>query len=242
MDIIYFKEGDVLILFDKDDIKDVEFTESQVSKSIRGKALFYSTSQVSHILGEVESKIRYYTKEFDGILNIEISNKQRRYVEQDIEKLRFIIGLKNDGMTIKQIKEYCEEIDFNEENGITIKEDNPLHIQAVAKALMEEQSKQMELFKQQIIDLMNENIKQQVSAYKIMNDELLKEVSITVDDVISDKLDDFKQGMITEIESGFMKELEATREMNEKLDSMREIMESRSDRNKKKGLFGRIFG
>ena len=176
-------------MVDNENIKDVEFEEVGKEKIIRGSALYYSTNQVATILGESDSKIRYYSNVFEDILNIEISNKQRRYKQEDIDKLKFIIELKNEGMTLKQIKEYCQEVDFN--NGeIAVKESNPLSIKVLAQALMDEQTKQIELMKADIL----ESLKQFMIEQKIANDESIakirEEVCITVDDVVSEKLNE----------------------------------------------------
>jgi DNA-binding transcriptional MerR regulator len=177
------------------DFQDVDFENIETSQnSIRGKALYYSTSQVASILDTSDSKIRYYTSVFEDILHIEISNKQRRYVNEDIEKLKFIIELKNQGMTIKQIQEYCMEVDFDMNNGIQIKESNPLSIQTLAQALMEEQSKQLDEFKTDVISLISNQINIQNNNLK---DELVEKVSLTVDSVVEEKLNN----TINQIES-----------------------------------------
>ncbi len=178
-------------------IQDVDFEAVDESKKkIQGKILYYSTSQVSSLLGETDSKIRYYTSVFDDILQIKISNKQRRYTEQDIEKIKFLIELKNEGMTIKQIQEYCQEVDFDTENGIQIKETNPLSIQTLARALMEEQHKQMLEFKQEVISTLSIQLENQIKAIQLhqenLKNELMEQVSVTVDEVVSDRLTELK--------------------------------------------------
>jgi hypothetical protein len=202
---------------DDDNIQDVDFEEvTEDKKNIRGSVLYYSTSQVSTLLNQPDSKIRYYTSVFDDILKIQISNKQRRYTEQDIEKLKFIIELKNEGMTIKQIQEYAQEVDFNAENGkIQIKESNPLSIQALAKALMEEQEKQILLFKQQVIDEVSLQLKNQLEVIKINNEmitnTLTERVAITVDEVVSEKL----ETNLTEVKTHIDQSTEKTNQLHQ---------------------------
>jgi DNA-binding transcriptional MerR regulator len=187
-------------------IQDVNFEEigKEEHKNIRGRVLYYSTSQVADVLGTSDSKIRYYTSVFDDILHIEISNKQRRYTEKDIEKLKFIIELKNQGMTIKQIQEYCEEVDFENENGIQIKETNPLSIQTLAKALMEEQHKQMMEFKNEVLEAVSIQLNNQISLIKEHNEniknDIIENVSITVDGVIDDRLGDLTESQKAQLE------------------------------------------
>lgn len=180
------------------DFQDVEYTEvnedekKDEQKTIRGKRLYYSTSQVANLLEIPDSKVRYYTSAFDDILKIEVSNKQRKYTDEDINKLRFILELKDEGMTVKQIHEYCEQVDFESENGIQIKESNPLSIQALAKALMEEQTKQMQELKieqQKQLQQFKEELKSEIIQEVVGNNEVLVEqVSLSIDALVEEKL------------------------------------------------------
>lgn len=208
-------------------IQDVDFEDVDESKKkIQGKSLYYSTSQVASLLNETDSKIRYYTSVFDDILQIKISNKQRRYTEQDIEKIKFLIELKNEGMTIKQIQEYCQEVDFDTENGIQIKESNPLSIQTLARALMEEQHKQMVEFKQEVISTLSIQLENQMKAIQLnqenLKNELMEQVSITVDGVIDDRLTELKanQKEILQQNNIELKEFVATTIENEIKDNI----------------------
>lgn len=212
------------------------------SKVIRGKALYYSTSQVANILNQSDSKIRYYTNVFDEILNIEISNKQRRYTEADIDKMRFLIELKDEGMTIKQIQEYCQQVDFENSKEIQIKENNPLSIQSLAKALLEEQSKLMLEMKNELIKCHMDMIEDLNNRLDIRDDRLKEDISITVDNVISDRLDNFNSNINNKFES-IEKELSVTKQMNEKIDHLREAMKERKEENeeKNKSFWSKLF-
>lgn len=213
------------------------------SKVIRGKALYYSTSQVANILNQSDSKIRYYTNVFDEILNIEISNKQRRYTEADIDKMRFLIELKDEGMTIKQIQEYCQQVDFENSKEIQIKENNPLSIQSLAKALLEEQSKLMLEMKNELIKCHMDMMEDLNNRLDIRDDRLKEDISITVDNVISDRLDNFNSNINNKFES-IEKELSVTKQMNEKIDHLREAMKERKEENeeiKNKSFWSKLF-
>lgn len=213
------------------------------SKVIRGKALYYSTSQVANILNQSDSKIRYYTNVFDEILNIEISNKQRRYTEADIDKMRFLIELKDEGMTIKQIQEYCQQVDFENSKEIQIKENNPLSIQSLAKALLEEQSKLILEMKNELIKCHMDMMEDLNNRLDIRDDRLKEDISITVDNVLSDKLDNFNSNINNKFES-IEKELSATKQMNEKIDHLREAMKERKEENeeiKNKSFWSKLF-
>lgn len=199
------------------------------SKPIRGKALYYSTSQVANILNQSDSKIRYYTNVFDEILNIEISNKQRRYTDVDIDKMRFLIELKDEGMTIKQIQEYCQQVDFEDTKEIQIKENNPLSIQSMAKALLEEQAKL-------ILEMKNELV---INHMKLVED-LKEDISLTVDQVMSEKIEEINSNINKNFDD-IRKELDITTNMNEKLDIIRKSMEERKEQNEKNETKSKSF-
>lgn len=176
---------------DDEIIRDVDYqevNEDSKDKNIRGKALYYSTGQVANLLDVPESTVRYYSTVFDEILNIEISNKRRRYKDEDIEKLRFIKSLIDKGMTLKQVKEYCEKVDFND-GKVVVRENNPLGIQALAKALLDEQHKQIELMKVDILKELKLFIQEQNNIQKINLEEITKNVCIAIDDSVNEKLD-----------------------------------------------------
>lgn len=176
-------------MINDENIKDVEFEDVLTQeKTIRGSVLYYSTSQVAQILNIPDSTVRYYTKVFDDILHIEISNKQRRYKNSDIEKLKFIVQLKEEGLTIKQIGEYCSEVSFQEGKGVQIKESNPLSIQTLAKTLMDHQEKQIALMEERIMSRLNESILNQSLMNSKTMEDIKEEICTTVDEIVSEKM------------------------------------------------------
>ena len=201
-------------MFDEN-IQDVDFTDDNLTNNIRGSALYYSTGQVSQMLGVPDSTIRYYTKVFDEILEIQVVNKQRKYTDADIDKLKFIIGLKNENMSVKQILEYCQtETEFNSHNKIQVSDSSPLSIKVLAKALMEQQEIQFnnlkeELFirmEKQILDLHNKSLEHQDK----IRDDIKQEVAISIDECISTSLD-------SKLDERFIKTEQSLEEMLEEL-------------------------
>lgn len=233
------------VIMDNKNFYDADYEEvsNGKTKNIRGKVLYYSTSQVATMLEESDSKIRYYTKYFEDILNIETSNIQKQYTEKDIDKLKFIIDLKNEGMTLKQIKQYCEEVDFN--NGeIVIKESNPLGIQALAQALMEEQTKQIEIMKDDILQELKSFMQEQSINNEVALDKIKEEICITVDefnqslDFKLEKHEKYIQNVVDQIE------LNQKNRDNEMIDRLHKSLENKQKNQietKKKGWFFKIF-
>jgi len=110
----------------------------------RGDILYYSISQVAALLDAEDSSIRYYTNVFDNILKIEISNKELRYTNKDVDKLEFLINLKNKGMTIKEVQKYCEELPLNIEDLVEIKENNSISVKEIITTIADLETKEID--------------------------------------------------------------------------------------------------
>lgn len=158
----------------------------------RGDILYYSISQVASLLGEEDSSIRYYTNVFDNILKIEISNKELRYTNSDIDKLEFLINLKNKGMTIKEIQKYCEALPLNLEELVEVKESNSLSVKEIISTIIDLENKEInslketlsnnikedsELHIKKIVDLASE----QNDQLKLFKEDMLKEIKEYID-------------------------------------------------------------
>lgn len=200
-------------------IKEKEMLSIQDKR--RGDLLYYSVSQVATLLNEEESEIRYYTNIFDDILKIEIVNKQLRYNNNDVDRLEFLIKLKNKGMTIKEIQEYCSELPLDEDNGVKIPENNSTSIEEMIKIMCEAQSKELEQFKNDLAKEIIENnsleiknmaksiIDNQTKEIKELKDNVLCEVKEYIDvkfneqsqknEEIHEKIFEDTEGMLTDI-------------------------------------------
>ena len=96
--------------------------EGIVTNKKRGDILSYSVSQVAALLGQEDSNILLFTNIFDNILKIEISDKELTYTNRDIDKLEFLINLKNKGLTTKEIQKYFESLPLDIEDIIGAKD------------------------------------------------------------------------------------------------------------------------
>lgn len=206
-----------------DDIKDVEYesVETAEERVIRGSALYYNTSQVASMLNIPDSTVRYYSKTFENILDIEVINKQRKYKQSDIDKLKFIVELKEEGMTLKQIEQYCSQTSF-EDGSIQVKESNPLSIQALAKAIMDHQETQIMAMEDRIIKRLEESVQSQIDMNKHALESIREEVATTVDEVVSEKLSGFNEANIEEF-----------KRVNEKLDRIAYVSSEEISKQKK---------
>lgn len=186
--------------------------ESYENSEINGEPLYYNTMQVSKIIEENDSTTRYWSKVFQPILNIKISNKMKRYTKDDIDKLKFIKHLiRVDGLTLKQVVEYCSTKGFDDELGLDTS--NPLAVKTFISGLTDEMDKKF-------IEMQNTIIKQQQEMIDFLkeiivtnNIELKADISNTVDEVISDKMDGYFEGL--------KEELAITKEINKNLEEQK---------------------
>lgn len=153
----------------------------------RGDILYYSISQVANLLGQEDSSIRYYTNVFDNILKIEISNKELRYTNNDIDKLEFLINLKNKGMTIKEIQKYCEELPLDIEELVEIKQKDSLPVEEVITRIVESESRQINALKEHLDDKIEKSL--EMSVQKIINviqEEQHKQLTLFKDEILTE--------------------------------------------------------
>lgn len=194
----------------EDFIVDVEnYTDDE--KILMDGKIFYTTGQMAKMLGEPDSTVKYYCNFFSEILKIKKVNDRWQFKESDIEKFRYIIKLRDSGMKLKQIKDYCDNVEFdkNNNNKAIVKEDNPLSIQAVAQALLQQQEmlmqKQQEILKEYVENIKSEIVENTLTELKefinkkseaeLDGFEVLKE---DIGDIVSKKLDSVTNS-ITEI-------------------------------------------
>lgn len=242
----------------------------------RGGILYYTISQVATILEEEESNILYFTNIFDDILNIKISDKELRYTDRDIDKLEYLINLKNKGLTIKEIQKYCEELSFDSEETIIpkaevamptegiveeisksqselfdnlkeyfdkkIEESNEILSEKIVKQIEEEQSKQIKLLKEEILNELTE-ISSNTSGENEDNGSL-DEISAKIDKLVADKLS-FEDTIRSEFEK--FNEMYESQEKNiiDEIKRNNSIMEQaryvEQEMDKKSGFFSKIF-
>lgn len=219
------------------DYIDTDFKEVDKDKLDKNdldiSSLYLNCKQVSQIVGENESTIRYWVKQFDNILNIQTSNSIKKYTKTDVDNLLFIKKLiREDGMTIKQTYDYCSTKGLKNTEDI-IDMSNPLAIKTVIKAIMTEFN---DTIKENIIDEIKNSIKD--------NNEILKEeLSLTLDEVINDKMNELSnqnEELQNTIES-INNNLEEFKKETEQIQSLQQKMLDRKEEYEKKSWFKKIF-
>lgn len=222
----------------KENIIDAEFTEDKSIKYINGKPIYYSTGQVAGILRENDSTIRYWCIQFNDILNIKTSGRNRQFTETDIEKLRYIQKLlRKDNFTIKQVQEIATEQqpDLIENN--KVEKDNFM-IQAIAKALTIELDNKFQL----IQDQLNTSLELKLNEAKQKQSEEINQLKLD----LSNKMEENQKLMETIIKEENSKAEKRDIELVNSLKQVQEITkrqyELHQKENENKGFFKRLFG
>jgi DNA-binding transcriptional MerR regulator len=224
---------------DKNEYIDVEYidyeedgnVENQNERIIRGEPLFYTTTQVASLIMVEPSTVRYWTKRFENLLNIEISNRNKQYKKSDIEKLKFIKKLAyEDNLTLQQIEDYCSTKGFdinNIEKGI-IDASNPLAIQTFISAVTVEMEKKLNEFAISLLEKVEDTHKSYLNKQQDLNDKLHEDIVTTVDEVVSEKLDSKFDEKLDKLQSYIdQRELQAKERDQEIIDTLKQSMEER---------------
>lgn len=172
---------------EKDYIDVDEFED--LSNEINGKPLFYTTMQVAGLIDVPASTIRFWSKRFENLLDVEISNRNRQYKKSDIAKLSFIKKLsKDDGLTLQQVEDYVSKKGFDMQKAI-VEGGNPLAIQSFITAMTVEMDRRFEEMQEKSLDMQRQLQEITLSRQEEMNKRLQEGIIATVDEVVSEKLD-----------------------------------------------------
>lgn len=222
----------------KENIIDAEFTEDKSIKYINGKPIYYSTGQVADILCENDSTIRYWCIQFNNILNIKTSGRNRQFTETDIEKLRYIQKLlRKDNFTIKQVQEIATEQQLDLIGNNKVEKDNFM-IQAIAKALTIELDNKFQL----IQDQLNTSLELKLNEAKQKQSEEINQLKLD----LSNKIEENQKLMEAIIKEQNSKAEKRDIELVNSLKQVQEITkrqyELHQKENENKGFFKRLFG
>lgn len=220
----------------KNDYKSTK-EESRSTADLEFDGIYYNAVQVAKILNEPDSVIRYWTREFDNLLNLNTINGNRKYTKVDISNLKFIQKLlRKDGFSIRQAYDYCKAKGFDSETGL-IDESNHLAVKTLIRALTEEMEFKVDEMQKSIILRQEAYMNQMLNSLREGMAESNKELAITIDQVVSDKLESFKEEFIKEQEL----EKEATLKTMDMVSSLHSKMDARKNENENKSFFAKLF-
>ena len=222
------------------DYIDVEYHDAK--QEINGEeSVRYTAVQVSDMLGIPVSKVRYYMQCFENILDLEYSNNMKRMTKVSVEKLKYIIKLKDeDGLTIKQIQEYCDKKDPFE-GGKLKAPNNPLAVDVFVEKLTLELTNQLEEFKNSLLE--------EIKAGQVKsNEELEEQVSEMVHVIVSEKVEDVSNNvnqMVGELKQTQEDTIAEIKEFKKEwatisLEEIKRWEQANKDREANKGIINKI--
>ncbi|CAB1262088.1 MerR family transcriptional regulator [Clostridium sp. MT-14] len=186
----------------KDKYIDTQKVDHRIQNKKRGEILYYSIDQVANLLNENINNIKYYTNIFDDLLKIQIVDKELRYTDADIDKLEFLIKLKNRGMSLKEIQDYYSKLPLND-NEVQHPGSNLLSVEELIDSIKEEQRIQFDNFKIQL----NDDIQKVNLLY-------IKNITSAIIEAQNKSLDKFKQDLFEEIKEYLNSKFDKIDEIN----------------------------
>lgn len=239
------------------DIIDVEYKEYKErlektleEKNINGEPFYYNATQVSKLLNEKLSTIRYWVVALNSVLKI----KNSKFTKTDIENLLLVKRLKATGYTIKQIEEYCTENLIPPEELSLQDPKNPIG----NKAFLQQFSIAMEKLNENI-DYKLSLLDEKINILQELNNDIDEKIEKVIPELISQTIDDkinsmdsIKEDIISSINSDkkakeeeietilARHEAKITTDLRNMLDEQRQKQEEliKEQESKKKGFFG----
>lgn len=156
--------------------------------------LYYPIGEVSREVGEDASTIRFWSNKYHDLLDVEFCNTHRRYSKVDIEKLKLIKKCKEKKMSHNQIINTLKETNFD----ISVIEKHfdemqkPLDIQVLASAICVEIENRFSALEESIVNRINLELDKRIEKESVILKDIRTELSATVDEVISEKIEEVK--------------------------------------------------
>ena len=177
----------------KKEIIDVAYRENLESTE-NSKQMIYTCKQVSIRTGLKESTVRYYCKYFDELLDVKVGLRNE-YTETTINNLLFIKKLTEEGLTLKQIKQYCSENGFDNNDRTKLDTQTPLEVKVVMKAIVEEFNDRID----SINDNVNHNYQNLQTAIGNFLIDYTQELTKTVQNTVNKSIESIVSDKVSEV-------------------------------------------
>lgn len=191
--------------------------------------------QLGKRIDEPPSTIRTWAESYEDYLYIKKINGRFVYTEASVDQFRFIKEMhRNKGMSHKQIADIISKhgFQYGDFNSGLIDPKDPLGYQALASAIAVENQKQLSDFLVKFVQYQEEN-------NKLVIEKIKNEVALTVDEVVDDKFNEFKEELLKE----YRIEREATIKTMDMVSNLNAKLEERKEEyNNKKGFLSRLLG
>lgn len=212
--------------------------------------------KIGEIIDEPASTIRKWAEYHEDNLYIKKINGRFAYTQKSIKQFEFIKDLKkNKGMTHEQIKQYMSKHGIDSENFSTgiINPNDPFGYEVLSSAITQQMEEKLKDFMSKFIEYNTEFNKTMIESIRVDVEqtvqEQVKESMIT----IQNELDENKKLLLQQSEDNRIlnnklesieKEIAVTKELNNKMDHLREVMQERKEEQKEnnnKSFWSNIF-
>lgn len=200
----------------KKEIIDVAYRENLESTE-NSKQMIYTCKQVSIRTGLKESTVRYYCKYFDELLDVKVGLRNE-YTETTINNLLFIKKLIEEGLTLKQIKQYCSENGFDNNDRTKLDTQNPLEVKVVMKAIVEEFNDRID----SINDNVNHNYQNLQTAIGNFLIDYTQELTKTVQNTVNKSIESIVSDKVSEVLEDNKKLMEGYSKLQNDMNTMLE--------------------
>lgn len=191
--------------------------------------------QLGKRIDEPPSTIRTWAESYEDYLYIKKINGRFVYTEASVDQFRFIKEMhRNKGMSHKQIADIISKhgFQYGDFNSGLVDPKDPLGYQALASAIAVENQKQLAEFLSRFVQYQEEN-------NKLVIEKIKNEVALTVDEIVDDKFNEFKEEFIKEQQE----EREATFKTMDMVSNLNAKLEERKEEyNNKKGFLSILLG
>lgn len=213
---------------------------------IKIKPTYLTMPQLERELGVAYSTIRYWCKEFEEFLDIDLDRRKKEFNQRDVELIKLIKAMTRgengyEKMTIKQTQEYFKENIDKFDAGIKI-DTEPVSDLAINNIIDERLNTKLDEFKKDLVEEISTNVVNKVEELFKINyiatekrlDDIKSELSITICNEVDSKTDEIREDLKKDIEVSTKKINEnVSNEMKAILDDIesinQEIKESNDD-------------
>lgn len=213
----------------------MSFTDVNFHNVPKDNECIINAVQLGKRIDEPPSTIRTWAESYEDYLYIKKINGRFVYTEASVDQFRFIKEMhRNKGMSHKQIADIISKhgFQYGDFNSGLVDPKDPLGYQALASAIAVENQKQLAEFLSRFVQYQEEN-------NKLVIEKIKNEVALTVDEIVDDKFNEFKEEFIKEQQE----EREATFKTMDMVSNLNAKLEERKEEyNNKKGFLSRLLG
>lgn len=212
--------------------------------------------KIGEIIDEPASTIRKWAEYHEDNLYIKKINGRFAYTQKSVKQFEFIKDLKkNKGMTHEQIKQYMKEhgLQYEKFSSGLINPNDPFGYEVLSSMMAQQMEEKLKTFMTVYMEYNKVSNKDMMESIRVDVEQTVQEQLKESMNSIQNELDENKKILLKQSEenkiltdklNSIEKELSVTKQMNEKIDYLREAMKERKEENeeiKNKSFWSKLF-